>query len=65
MPSLGEAYEARDPLMCFGSCFLMLFTSFAVPLWLVEVRRWPSALVERQRTFLAESRGGVLSGGAK
>ena len=30
--------------------------------WLVEVRRWPAALVERQRTFLAESKGGVLSG---
>lgn len=30
--------------------------------WLVEVRRWPSALVERQRTFLAESRGGVVTG---
>ena len=31
--------------------------------WLVEVRRWPSALVERQRIFLKESSGGVLAGG--
>jgi len=30
--------------------------------WLIEVRRWPSALVERQRTFLAESRGGLTTG---
>ena len=30
--------------------------------WLVEVRRWPAALVERQRTFLAESNGGMMTG---
>ena len=30
--------------------------------WLVEVRRWPPALVEKQRTFLTESKGGVMSG---
>lgn len=29
--------------------------------WLVEVRRWPSQLVERQRRFLSESRGGVMT----
>ena len=33
--------------------------------WLVEVRRWPPSLVERQRAFLSESRGGVLSAGAR
>jgi hypothetical protein len=30
--------------------------------WLVEVRRWPAPLIERQRAFLAQSRGGVLTG---
>ena len=30
--------------------------------WLVEVRRWPSELVRKQRTFLTESKGGVMSG---
>lgn len=29
--------------------------------WLTEVRRWPSPLVELQRSFLIESRRGVLS----
>ena len=29
--------------------------------WLVEVRRWPAPLVEKQRTFLAESRGGIVT----
>jgi tetratricopeptide (TPR) repeat protein len=29
--------------------------------WLIEVRRWPSPLVERQRRFLSESRGGVMT----
>jgi len=33
--------------------------------WLVEVRRWPSALVERQRTFLAESRGGLVTSASR
>lgn len=30
--------------------------------WLVEVRRWPAPLVQRQRTFLEESQGGVMMG---
>ena len=30
--------------------------------WLAEVRRWPPVLVERQRVFLKESRGGVMIG---
>ena len=30
--------------------------------WLVEVRRWPSSLVQKQRAFLRESRGGIMTG---
>ena len=30
--------------------------------WLAEVRRWPPSLIERQRVFLSESSGGVLTG---
>ena len=30
--------------------------------WLLEVRRWPPELVKRQRAFLDESRGGIMSG---
>ena len=60
MPSLGEAYEARDPLMCFGSCFLMLFTSFAVPLWLVEVRRSINPIVDGGPGYLKQLGVGTL-----
>jgi hypothetical protein len=34
-----DAYEARDPLMCFGIGFIIIFTTIAVPMWLLEVRR--------------------------
>lgn len=60
MPSLGEAYEARDPLMCFGSCFLMLFTSIAVPLWLVEVRRSINPVIDGGPGYLKQLGVGTL-----
>lgn len=60
LPGLGEAYEARDPLMCMGLCFLMVFTSFAVPIWLVEVRRSINPVVDGGPGYLKQLGVGTL-----
>eukprot|EP01048_Picozoa_sp_COSAG05_P017022 COSAG05_NODE_2269_length_3305_cov_2.365876_3_plen_668_part_00 len=54
LPSLIEAYEAGDPLMCFGALFMTVFTCVAVPLWLLETRRTINPVIAGGPGFLAQ-----------
>eukprot|EP01050_Picozoa_sp_SAG11_P017400 SAG11_NODE_2507_length_3273_cov_3.855072_2_plen_607_part_00 len=54
LPSLTEAYEAGDPLMCFATIFMTVFTCVAVPLWLLETRRTINPVIDAGPGFLAQ-----------